>query len=282
MRDVVFKNNKLDYSWISSYIFVLIVYFASQGLMLVIYGAWWDDMRLWNASVETLEEVGGANSFNNPFIYIIVKSINQINDLVQRNFVFRIIPFICWLVSLTFFFLFLKKLSGNKTYTLYASLLAASCCMNKTVMLICCYHYTISISLFMIGLVFFIYDYYESSFIYKFIVSFLWMFSLLIWRSAVLVIPVALLVSVLSRTELKLTAIDFYYKIVKKLIREYWLIIIGLLVFSVLYKTALAPQGMYASYYSIGLTNLLLSPINTFFCCLSLPFDNGFKRILFG
>ena len=257
-------------AWIYAYFAVVFFFFLSHGLMLALYGAWWDDMLIWDPSLEAYEKFAGSDNFNNPFLYILHKSILQITSLETRNFVFRLISFFCWFVSLTCFFLFLKKITNNINYTFYSSLLAASCGLNKCMALICCFHYTISISLFMMGLVLFVEDYYKERKLYLLVVSLLWTLSLLIWRTAVLAIPVVLVVAVISRMDVKIARREFYLNFLKNLFTKYYMIIIGLCIFAVLYKTILAPHGSYAAYYSVGVKNVILSPITTMSCCFSL------------
>lgn len=265
--------------WSTIYLLVFITYVISHGLMLTLYGAWWDDMLLWNVSPEMLYEFMGPSNFNNPFLYFVVKSISEIDDIKTMTIVYRLVPFICWLISISAFFFFVKKITENRQFTFYSSLLTASCGMNKCMMLICCYHYSISIALFMIGLLFFTYDYYRSNFIYKLIVAFLWTLSLLVWRSAVLVIPAALILFSASKINYNWKKLDSYKQIISYSLRNHWLILGGLFLFAVLYKTILAPQGVYVVYYSVGKTQLLFSPLTTVICCISLIL--GYISILF-
>lgn len=262
--------SKKTISWSEIYILTALVYFLSHGLMLSIYGTWWDDMLLWNVSQESIDEFMGPQNFNHPFMYVIVKSMNQIEDLIIRNFLYKFIPFFCWLISISCFFLFLKRISNNKALTLYASLIAASCGINKTMILICCYHYTISITLFMLGLVLFTYDYFKSNKFYLVLVSVFWTLSLLMWRTCVLLIPAILVVSVLTKMEINLKRRKFFLETIKGLISRYYIIIFGLFIFAVMYKTLLAPHGEYASYYTVRIKCMILSPITTMICCLSL------------
>ena len=264
----LFRENDQDLKWSTIYLMVVLTYIVSHGLMLVIYGAWWDDMICWNVSNELMENQYAI--FNNPFVYYIDLAIAQIKDIRIMTFVYRLVPFICWFISVSAFYLFVKKICGNKLYTLYSSVLVASCGLNKCMMLICCYHYTISISLFMIGLVFFTYDYNNSKFSNKIIVAILWTLSLLVWRSAVLVVPAILIFTILSKTKIDLYSRSYYFAFFKNLFREYWIIILGILFFFFFYKTTLAPRGVYATYYSIGLKSLLLSPLTTVISSISL------------
>ena len=103
-----------DLSWRRIYKYTIFTYFLSHSWMLLIYGAWWDDMLLWNVSQEDLKSFMGPDNFNNPFMYYSISSIAKIEDLEIMTFVYRLVPFICWFISLTCFFLFLKKVSNNK------------------------------------------------------------------------------------------------------------------------------------------------------------------------
>ena len=259
-----------DTNWTKAYVVVVIAFFLTQGPMLFVYGAWWDDMALWDSSTGFSEANFKLSGFNNPVLYTIITKMNCIDDLWIKNFTFRLIPFSCWLTSLTCFYLFCKRISNNFLYTLYASLLVSTCSLNKTMLLVCCYHYSISIALFMIGLVYFVKDYNLSRNRYKFVVAFFWTLSVLVWRSAVLVIPVALIASVISKIDVDYQSKSFYTLFMKTLIRHYWQIILGLILFSLLYTTSLSPQGEYAVYYSIGKFNIFISPITTLFVCCSL------------
>lgn len=270
MKSLLCTSKGKEMNWGTIYLSVLITYVISHGLMLTLYGAWWDDMLLWNVSSEILDNFMGGSNFNNPFLYYIVKSISEIDDIKTMTFVYRLVPFICWLISISAFFYFVKKISRNKQFTLYSSLLAASCGLNKCMIMINCYHYTISIMLFMIGLVLYTYDYYKEKLAYKILVALLWTLSLLIWRSAVLVIPVALLYVSYLKKGLVWNSFASYKFLFLYMLKHYWIIIAGLFVFAILYKTILAPQGDYAAYYSIGIKNMLFSPITTVLCCISL------------
>lgn len=260
---------EVERSWTSILILTILVYFICHGLMLFVYGAWWDDMMCWNVSQEVLDE--GYKVFNNPFIYYIIKYISYIQEMKLMTFVYRIVPFMCWLISVISFFIFCKLVSHDKSFTLYASLLAASCGLNKCMLLICCFHYSISIAFFMVGLSLFVYDYYYKNIVLRLCVAILWLFSLLVWRSAVLVIPVAIITaSIISVGYDQRHIIKSAYKICGYLIRNYYLILISLIIFAILYLTLLAPKGDYASYYSISIMCFLVSPLTTLISSFAL------------
>lgn len=262
---------RVERSWTSIYILTVIVYFMSHGLMLLVYGAWWDDMLLWNVSQEDIDYFLGPDNFNNPFLFYIIKSIASIENIKVMTFLYRLVPFVCWLISVSSFFFFCKMITQNKWFTLYASLLAASCGLNKCMLLICCYHYSISIALFMLGLVLFVYDYYKEKYFAKLCVAILWLLSLLVWRSAVLVIPGAMVMASMMKVGYdKHKLLSSIMKVLSYLIRNYYLILIFLTIFSLLYLTILAPKGVYAYYYAIDLNCFLLSPLTTFISCLAL------------
>ena len=113
---------RVERSWTSIFILTVIVYFMSHGLMLLVYGAWWDDFLCWNVSPEVLDE--GYKVFNNPFTYYFIKYISCIQDMKLMTFIYRVVPFVCWLISVSSFFFFCKMITQNKWFTLYASLLA--------------------------------------------------------------------------------------------------------------------------------------------------------------
>ena len=264
------KITSKEVSWWQIYLYVVIVYIMSHGLMLLLYGAWWDDMLLWNVPDKDLELFMGPSNFNNPFIYFIVSSINRIGDTEIMNFVFRLVPFVCWFISVSSFFLINKIITNNRAFTLYSSLICASCGLNKCMMLISCYHYSISISLFMIGLVCFVYDYYKDTIWYRLLNALAWTLSLLVWRSAVLVVPALVIIACIGKTKFRWNSTDSYAMIIKYAICKYWMLILGLVTFTGLYLTILAPQGTYAGYYSVDLRNMILSPITTVLSSLSL------------
>lgn len=262
---------RVERSWTSIFILTVIVYFMSHGLMLLVYGAWWDDMLLWNVSLEDIDYFLGPDNFNNPFLFYIIKSIASIENIKVMTFLYRLVPFVCWLISVSSFFFFCKMITQNKWFTLYASLLAASCGLNKCMLLICCYHYSISIALFMVGLVLFVYDYYKENYFTKLCVAILWLLSLLVWRSAVLVVPVAMVMASMMKVGIdRHKIISSIMKILSYLIRNYYLILFCLVIFILLYLTILAPRGVYSSYYAIDLKSLLLAPLTTFISCLTL------------
>lgn len=255
------------------YCIIITIYTISHGLMLFLYGAWWDDLLLWNVSSEALKSFLGPTNFNNPFLFYIIDCINRIEEPIIMTFVFRLVPFSCWLVSLLCFCLVVKEISHNIEFTLYAGLISASCGLNKCMILICCYHYTISTMLFMCGLLFFIYDYHKGNKVYVILSAFFWTLSVLIWRTAVLVVPGIILMASIVKKGLPINS----YKSTRELkdllqilIKRYYPIIIGLIAFAILYTTVLSPRGEYDSYYSIGKKNLLLSPITSIVSSFSM------------
>lgn len=262
--------NSMNLSWTRILVFTVITYIFSHALMLLVYGAWWDDMLLWNVSSSLLEKFLGPSSFNNPFLYAIVSSINEISSLTLKSFVYRIIPFVCWLVSCISFFFVTKKVTNHKQFTLYASLLMASCGLNKSMIMICCYGYSISIMLFMIGLVYFVNDFYKNSRMQIVWSSFFWLLSLLVWRSAVLVIPVIVIIACIINISFDWKSLQSYKELFLVVLKKYGIIILALVVFSGLYLTILAPKGVYHDYYHISVGHIILSPILTFTSCLSV------------
>lgn len=256
--------------WLYVLTLTIIIYVLSHGLMLLLYGAWWDDMLQWNVSEEMLNNLFGTDNFNNPFIYYTNFYLSKIGDLQVRTFISRLIPFVCWLISTMAFYFVIKKITSNYHITLISSLLVASCGLNKSIVMICCYHYSISIALFMLGLLFFVYDFFNDRAIYKIFSSTLWCLSLLVWRPAVLVIPVLVLIASICKNEFNWRSIKSYLLLIKETILGYWIYIVGLLLFSVLYTTVLAPKGEYSSYYGINILHILLSPFTTITSCISI------------
>lgn len=262
-----------EISWFRIVVYVVVIYVVSHSLMLLVYGAWWDDMLQWNVSSQMLESFLGADNFNNPFIYYPIKWIATIEDMKLMTFVYRVLPFLCWFISITSFFIVVKKITNNKTLTLYSSLLAASSGLNKTMLMICCYHYSISIALFMLGLCFFVYDYKRSSNWYKSLTMLFWLSSLLVFRPAVLVIPVVVLIACITKIEFNWKRKEFWIELVKYGIKNYYLIILGLFIFVGLYTTVLAPKGAYNDYYHVDLPHILVSPVLTITSCISVFFQ---------
>ena len=257
--------------WVSILILTLLMYVICHGLMLIVFGAWWDDMLLWNVSQENIDFFLGPDNFNNPFLFYIIKSISSIENINVMTFIYRLVPFVCWLISVLSFFFFCKIITQNKLFTLYASLLAASCGLNKCMILICCYHYSISITLFMIGLALFTYDYYKNIYYLKWCVAVLWLFSLLVWRSAVIVIPAAIVIASIIKVGYdRRDPVNSIMKMLLYLVKKYHAMLICIAIFTLLYLTILAPKGFYASYYSVNLTDVLISPFSTLVSCLTI------------
>lgn len=238
--------------------------------MLLVYGAWWDDMLIWNVPSNMLEKFLGPSSFNNPFLYSIYQTVSTIENLSLRTYIYRLVPFICWFISTSSFFVIIKKVTNNRLFSLYSSLLVASCGINKCIILICCFHYSISIALFMLGLVFFVYDYFENVLTYKILSAFLWLLSLLVWRSAVLVIPFILLVACYYKSNINFKSKKGVVIFVGHFLKNYWIYVCALLIFSSLYTTILAPKGPYKAYYHIDFLHIIISPIITATSCLSI------------
>lgn len=260
-------------SWPKALVLVFFVYVLSHFLMLFLYGAWWDDWGLWNVPNKSLYSLLGPDNFNHPIMYWMIYQISKINDMELMTFVFRLIPFICWMISTISFFVIVKKITSNLSFTLYSSLLVASCGINKCIFLIICYHYTVSISLFMVGLVAFVYDYYNENRWLKLCTALLWLSSLIVWRSAVLVIPVFMLYVSILKQNVDLDdyrKVSTYKNIIEYVFLKYWVLLIALIIFVLLYKTLLAPKGSYVDYYSVSMINILLSPIAIITSSLSL------------
>lgn len=270
MSKKIKTNSILNPNWSIEYAIVLLIYVISHGLMLLVYGAWWDDMLLWNVSSESLAEFLGPSNINNPVLLFIIKTISGINDMKLMTLVFRMVPFLCWLVSVTSFFFILKKITNNHSFTFYASLLAASSGLNKCLILISCFHYSISIALFMLGLIFFTYDYYKDNIECKISTALLWLLSLLVWRTAVLVIPILLLIVCIKKTDFNWKSKGSYQEIVRYGLKNYWIHLVSLVIFALLYLTLLAPGGKYQSYYHIDLFHFLSSPITSVTASVSI------------
>jgi len=262
----MFSYKSSSHNWAYGLTLVLITYFISHSLMIFVYGAWWDDMACcWNVSQAELlnhwEIVG-----RNPFMSRLLIFISGLGDLNIQTYAFRLFAFINWMISLIAFFYILKRTTLNYQFTMFASLIAASCCMNKCLFLISCFHYTMSICLFMLGLVAFVYDYYKRSIWLQLVYSLLWLVSLLIWRTAVLVIPVLIVIASFIQTDFNYKEKESYKKCCRYLFSNYYIAIISLALFAIIYSLFFKPVGDYTDYYSVKVLNISVSPITTVSC----------------
>ena len=269
MKKLIFIDED-NISWSSCLLITLIVYFVSHALMLSLYGAWWDDMLLWNVTPKMLYDFLGPDNFNNPVLYETIKAITSIRELKLQTFIFRLVAFVGNLIPIICAFFILRRITAKKSQTLLVVCLMAACGVNKAMIFICCYHYTFSNALFFIGLVYFVNDYYKSTIINRVVYAVFWFLSLVVWRSPALLIPfVVCVASILKVPNFEYKKTDCYKKAFINAISYYWPVILGCFVFVVLYKTILAPHGVYEAYYRIGKKTLVLSSFSTVLSLLS-------------
>jgi len=241
---------------------ILLMLLFSHGLMIFLKGAWWDDLVIWNVDYDRYIEQ--QQTFNNPVLTYLYTYVITNYSLDNQFIFFRLISFVCCIITVLSVYVALRKIIGRNSLSFYASLLLSTCGINKCMPLICCLHYSISNSLFFLGLVFLVYDFYKPKFVYKILLSFLWLFSLIIWRSPALLMPFCTLVacySIIDKKENSITGV--FYEILTCLFKKYWYLLVVFTFVFILYSTIMEPKGSYASYYSISLTNIVMSPITT-------------------
>lgn len=272
MNMLKFKDS-YEPSWTCVMFVVLFFYFLSHGLMMLLNGAWWDDLNIWNITQETLNSRLGPDCFNVPFIYYLTDTLNKTYDKETQLFIYKILAFIGNSIPVITSLLIFKKIGISRTGALVISLLVATCAINKTMPLIICLTYTYGNALFFLGLLVFVYDFYKPNLFLKTGASVIWCISLCIWRSPILVIPLVVSIAIIVKYRQKnWKTIQTFAESVLYGCRNYFVIIIGLIVFTILYKTVLAPHGIYAAYYSISPKAMLVAPFTSITAIIGLHF----------
>ena len=262
--------SSLSKQWYLSFFLVVLTYFICHFLMFFVGGTGWDDMFYLYNTQEEISKFLGPETFNNPIMLWIFKGINLIEDFSTQTLVYRLCSFIGNFITVTSIWYVVKVITRDFEITLFVSLLAAACSVNKCMILICCYHYTFSNALFFLGLCFFLYDFYNHNRWCLLICAFLWFLSFTLWKSAALLMPLVVIIACINKTDFNYIHKHSYWNLIKCAIVSYWEILFALIVASVIYVLLLSPQGEYADYYKIRLLNVVLSPITCLFSCLNI------------
>lgn len=245
--------------WLLGFLLVVITYVLSHSMMLFVPGIWWDDCGLFNMPPDKLSE--WHDEFNNPFL----REVNYIvlgysDNILSQTLFYRLFPFFTGLLSVLCVFIIVKKVTCHYGMTVITSLIAASLCMDKTTPILITCTYQASLALFMLGLVFFVFDYYKDNISFRILASFLWFLSLCIWRSPIITIVYVLIAACLLKVKFNFVERKSYLNILRIGLSRYWIFLFVIIVFAVLFKTILAPQGSYAQYYSLNPLTIIASP----------------------
>jgi hypothetical protein len=238
--------------------------------MLFVDGTGWDDMYVWNVTSEKMYAFLGPDNFNNPIMLWIFQTICKFPDITSQTIAYRLGAFFGNFIQVISIWLILRKITNDINFTTLVSLLVAACAVNKCMILICCYHYTFSNALFLLGLLAFIYDFYKHSFAKLLLCAALWFASFSLWKSAALLMPFVIIVASVLKSGFNLNTPSSYMTCIVFMLKKYWVIIISLLFAAILYITKLSPHGIYDSYYEVGISNIILSPLTTLVSCISL------------
>lgn len=252
-------KNKLTWSasiFIPSFFFILL-----NTIFISINGVWWDDNTVWNVTHDALYKYLGPEDANEFFQYQYIKFVTETFSFESQIMVFHIISLFVHFISLVSSWYILKTITKDAYFTLFVMLLISVCGIDKTYMLIINSHATFANCFFIVGLAFFVKDYYSPNKLYKFIVSALWFISLCIWRTPALLIPLCVIVSSCSKNNLNYKSYNSCKKAFSYCLRNYWLIIFSCLLFLVLYKLYMSQSGGHADYYKPSVANIISAPI---------------------
>lgn len=253
-------NNK-SISWITTLLLPLVAFLLTNASFLMINGVWWDDYTVWNVTPESLYAYLGISDANEVFQYAYISSIVNYFPLENQIFIFHLLAFLFYTISILSMWYILKKITNDKFFTLFSLLLVASFGLDKTKFLIICSHSVVANCLFYLGLALLVKDYYRNNRFLIIIISILWFFSLCVWRTAALLMPLCMLIAGCNSVGLKLKSKDFYIKLLQYEIFHYWPIFVSFISFLVIYKLFLSQNGPHSSYYVPSLFNLIMSPL---------------------
>lgn len=240
---------------LSGLLLVILTYTVSNILMFTINGVCWDDCLIWGADRADYEYFFGLGSCNNVLEYWYQTAILDNLSLPAQLVAFRLIAFFAGLLSSIAVWMLSDKLIANRTSALFTALLFAACSVNRTGIMISCLHYAISNMLVLWGMVAIAYDYYKDNVWLRLAAALIWLVALLLWRSAVLLIPAVIVTLCCFKVKLK--------EVVPYAFKKYWMVIAACAIYAVSFMTWAHPQTIVAEYTTINAKNLLLSPLTT-------------------
>lgn len=243
---------------------VLCVYLANHILMLLSNGVWWDDWTVWNVTPQKLYNYLGPGDANEVFQYAYIKLITDLFPLNTQVYIFHIISFLINGISLICCWFIVKKITSDLGFTAVSSLLMASYGLDTTSMLIICSHYTFANCLFLIGLLCLVYEAYNHKGYLLYLTGIAWLCSLLVWRSAALLMPLVLLLLAFAKNEGAWQTVRGWIDSIKYIFVHYWQIIIIVMLFVPIYLLYMQPSGDHGEYYMPQIKNIITSPVTSF------------------
>lgn len=256
MTPLSFKQNNTTLACI-----IFAVFVCTHFLMLFIDGEWWDDYVAWNVPFENLYKEYGPGNCNDIFNLFYLQFVYQHFSQHYHIFIFRTCSFIALGISIICSWFIINDLTNNKHFTFFVCLLFSTFGFDKTAFLTVCIHYAVANMLFMLGLVFFIKDYKNEKKRFIICSAIFWFLSLFVWRSAALLMPLAIIIASCLKNEIHIKKFSSYIECLRFIIRRYWPILLSLIIFALVYKFFLDQNGEHASYYKPSIINLLISPI---------------------
>lgn len=257
-------ENIIRSSWKFNFSVVLLVYLVAHLLMLLSNGVWWDDFVVWNVTPEKLYAYLGPADANEPFQYAYIHWITDMFPLNQQVYVFHLISFLIHGITLICCWFIIKELTSDLSFTTMCSLLIAVFGFDTTSMLIICSHYTVANCLFLMGLLMCLMERRTNKQYLLFLTGIAWLLSVLVWRSAALLMPFCLLVLACAHYKDSLKTIAGWKNVIKYLFVHYWPVIVILLIFFPCYILFMRPSGDHAGYYAPDVKQILTSPFTAF------------------
>lgn len=255
-------NLKIGQSgWKLNFTFVMLIYIVAHALMLLSNGVWWDDFIVWDVTPQMLYDYLGPAEANEPPQYAYIKLVTDLFPLYQQVYVFHLVAFIFHGISLICCWFILKTITSDKAFTTMSCALMAAYGLDRTSMLIICLHYTIANCLFLLGLLACVKEYYNGKKYLLYIAGLAWLSSLIVWRSAALLMPLFLIVFACAKNPKSVRKPKEWVNIIRYLFVHYWPVIIILSVFVPLYLIYLRPSGYYKGYYTPPTANIFTTPI---------------------
>ena len=244
-------------------------FFGTHLLMLLINGEWWDDYVAWNVPLENLYKEYGPENCNDIFNLYYLSFIYQHIAPQYHILVFRLTSFIVLWIFVVCSWIVVNHLTNNKHFSFLVCLLIATFGFDRTAFLTVCIHYAVANTLFMLGLILFIKDYQKEKFSFLIGTAVIWFTSLIVWRSAALLIPASVIIASGLKTNFNYRVVSSYVNIGKYTIKRYWTIILSCILFVLIYKIFLDQSGIHASYYKPSIVNALMAPILALISCFT-------------
>ena len=247
--------------WTWNFTFVILIYLVAHVLMLLSNGVWWDDFIVWDVTPQMLYDYLGPANANEPPQYAYIKLVTDLFPLYQQVYFFHLIAFIFHGISLICSWFILKTITSDKAFTTMSCALMAAYGLDRTSMLIICLHYTIANCLFLIGLLACVKEYYNGKKYLLYIAGLAWLSSLIVWRSAALLMPFFLIVFACAKNRELVRKPKEWARIIRYIFVHYWPIMVVVFIFIPLYLIYLRPSGYYKDYYTPPTVNIFMSPI---------------------